>query len=86
EIGLDATSVRTVPVADLTAILLYHVTPGRLAAASVVSTSSLSMANGGTVQVSLQGGNAFVNDARIVQTDVEAENGIIHVIDAVLLP
>jgi uncharacterized surface protein with fasciclin (FAS1) repeats len=36
--------------------------------------------------VSLQGGEAFVNDARIVQTDVEAENGIIHVIDAVLVP
>jgi transforming growth factor-beta-induced protein len=86
EIGLDATSVRAVPVTDLTTILLYHVTPGRLAASSVVSTPSLSMANGGTVQVTVQGADAFVNDARIVQTDVEAENGIIHVIDAVLLP
>jgi transforming growth factor-beta-induced protein len=85
-LGLDATSVAALPVADLTQILLYHVVPGRLAAASVVSRTQLTTAGGGTAQIRLEGGTAFINNARIVATDVEASNGIIHVIDAVLLP
>ena len=52
----------------------------------MVQRSELSAANGGTLQVRLEGGSAYVNDALIVQTDVEADNGIIHVIDAVLMP
>jgi transforming growth factor-beta-induced protein len=85
-LGLDATSVTTLPVADLTEILLYHVAPGRLTAASVLAVNELQMANGGTVTVRVESSGAYVNDSRIVQTDVEADNGIIHVIDAVLLP
>lgn len=86
EINLNAGNIATVSVEDLTAILLYHVAPGRLPASTVVASSQLTMASGGVASISLSGGAAFINDARIVTTDVEASNGIIHVIDAVLLP
>jgi uncharacterized surface protein with fasciclin (FAS1) repeats len=86
ELGLDASNISTVPVADLTAILLYHVAAGRLAASDVVTRTSLTMAGGGTASIRVENGAAFINDARIVLTDVEAVNGIIHVIDTVLLP
>ncbi|HEX6059485.1 MAG TPA: fasciclin domain-containing protein [Gemmatimonadaceae bacterium] len=85
-IGLNEDNIGTVPVDDLTGILLYHVAGGRLTAADVLTEDALTMANGGTAQISVNGGAAFINDAEIVTTDVEASNGIIHVIDAVLLP
>lgn len=85
-IGLNASNIATVPVPDLTAILLYHVAPGRLGSSAVVARSELTMAGGGVTQIRLQNGAAFINQARIVSTDVEATNGVIHVIDAVLLP
>jgi uncharacterized surface protein with fasciclin (FAS1) repeats len=86
ELGLNADNISTVPVADLTAILLYHVAAGRLPASDVVTRTSLTMAGGGTAAVRVENGEAYINDARIVLTDVEAANGIIHVIDTVLLP
>ena len=86
ELGLDAEAVAALPAEDLQNILLYHVATGRYAAADVVQRSEISAANGGTLQVRVEGGAAYVNDALIVQTDVEADNGIIHVIDAVLMP
>lgn len=86
ELGLDATSVTTLPVEDLRNILLYHVVSGRYAAAQVLQRTSLTALNGGELAVRLQGSTAFVNDSRIVQVDVGASNGVIHVIDAVLLP
>jgi uncharacterized surface protein with fasciclin (FAS1) repeats len=85
-LGLDAGNIGTLPVATLRNILLYHVSPGRRAAAAVVSSTRLRMANGGFTTISLRDGGAFINDSRIVGTDVLAGNGIIHVIDAVLLP
>jgi len=85
-LGLDAAGVTGMPVAELTAILLYHVVPGRLAATDVLGRTSLTMAAGGTTAISMRNGAAYINDSRIVATDVDASNGIIHVIDAVLLP
>jgi uncharacterized surface protein with fasciclin (FAS1) repeats len=84
--GLTAANIETVPVDALTGILLYHVAPGRLPAASVVSVNQLTMANGGVARIRVEGGSAYIDDAQIVATDVEASNGIIHVIDAVILP
>lgn len=85
-LGLNAAAVSEMPVADLTAILLYHVVPGRLLAADVLGRSSLTMASGGTTAISARNGAAFINESQIVSTDVEASNGVIHVINAVLLP
>jgi uncharacterized surface protein with fasciclin (FAS1) repeats len=86
ELGLDADNIADLPKDALTNILLYHVAPGRRYAASVVSSNRIRMANGGFTTISLTDGGAYINDSQIVVTDVEASNGIIHVIDAVLLP
>jgi uncharacterized surface protein with fasciclin (FAS1) repeats len=66
-------------------ILLYHVAAGDLRATDVVSRTSLVMANGSAVSISTSGG-AKVNDSNILATDVVARNGVIHVIDTVLIP
>jgi len=70
----------------LTDILLYHVSPGRLFAADVLAEETLPTAQGKNLTVSLNMGNAFVNDSQIIITDILTSNGVIHVIDAVMLP
>lgn len=70
----------------LTRVLTYHLVPGTLDAGAVTGASSLTTVNGAALSVRVEGGSAFVDDARILQTDIEASNGIIHVIDGVLLP
>lgn len=67
-------------------ILLYHVTPGRLYAENVLAASSFTMLNNSTTTIGLSGGNAFINTSQITVTDVQVANGVIHVIDAVLVP
>jgi uncharacterized surface protein with fasciclin (FAS1) repeats len=69
----------------LTAILTYHVVSGKLMASDVVSKSSLKTVQGQSLKVSTSGGPK-VNNANIVKTDIEASNGVIHVIDTVVLP
>jgi uncharacterized surface protein with fasciclin (FAS1) repeats len=86
ELGLDAGNIGMLPADALRNILLYHVTQGRRYASSVVDAKQIRMVNGGFTKVRLMDGAAYIDEARIVATDVEASNGIIHVIDAVLLP
>lgn len=69
----------------LTAILTYHVVPGKLMAADVVRNTQLQTVQGQSITVSTEGG-VRVNDANVVQTDIEADNGVIHVIDRVIMP
>jgi transforming growth factor-beta-induced protein len=70
----------------LSDILLYHVAPGKLMAEEVASMEEIETVLGPTLKVKVDMGNVYVNDAQIILTDIEASNGIIHVIDAVLLP
>jgi len=70
----------------LTDVLLYHVVPGEYMAADVAQATSLDTALGEPLSVRVEGDAVYVNDAMIVTTDVQASNGVIHVIDAVLLP
>jgi uncharacterized surface protein with fasciclin (FAS1) repeats len=69
----------------LTAILTYHVVPGKMMAADVVSKSSLKTVQGQSLQVSTSDG-AKVDNANIIKTDIQTSNGVIHVIDTVVLP
>ena len=69
----------------LTEVLLYHVVPGRISARDLRDGQELTTVQGKTIKITLKG-QRKANDARIRQTDVEASNGIIHVIDAVLMP
>ena len=70
----------------LRAVLLYHVAPGERFAGDVVSSSRIRTVSKGFLWPSLSGGNAYVNDAQILATDIDVSNGVIHVIDRVLLP
>ena len=69
----------------LTAILTYHVVPGMMMAADVVKATSLPTVQGQSLAVMVNGG-VRVDDAHVVQTDIVADNGVIHVIDSVLIP
>lgn len=71
---------------QLRAVLLNHVVPGRLAAADVQGRSSLTTAGGGTLRVRAAGGRVMVGNATVQTANVGASNGVIHVIDKVLLP
>ena len=69
----------------LVAILTYHVVPGSLKAGDVVAAKELKTVNGKAAKISTTGG-AKIDNAGIVATDIECANGIIHVIDSVILP
>ena len=70
---------------QLVAILTYHVVPGKVMAADA-KTMKAKTVNGADLNIKVGGGGVMVNDAKVIKTDVEASNGVIHVIDAVLLP
>jgi uncharacterized surface protein with fasciclin (FAS1) repeats len=72
--------------ARLKSILLYHVVAGEVRAADVVKLTSATTVNGRPVTIAVSGGAVKVNDASVTQTDVGARNGVIHVIDTVLIP
>jgi uncharacterized surface protein with fasciclin (FAS1) repeats len=74
------------PSGDLTQILLYHVVPGKVMAADLSDGMTANTLQGGAVTFSLSDGGAMVNDANIIATDIETSNGVIHVIDSVILP
>ena len=67
-------------------ILSYHVVAGRLPAAEVLKLESAMTISGKEIAISMQDGRAMANQAQIIKTDIESSNGIIHVIDNVLLP
>jgi len=86
-LGLDSGSIGTVPQNVLTDILLYHVARGRRDAADVTSSSQVRTLYGEFIKVSgAQLTDTQGRTANIIVTDVEAANGIIHVIDEVVLP
>lgn len=70
----------------LKAILLYHVVAGKVMAADVVKLSSAKTVEGQEVKIMVNGGSVMINDANVTKTDIETSNGVIHVIDTVLLP
>ena len=72
--------------AKLTAILTYHVVPGKVMAADVVKLKEAKTVNGKAVTITVKGSTVMINDATVTATDIAASNGVIHVIDAVLLP
>jgi uncharacterized surface protein with fasciclin (FAS1) repeats len=69
----------------LTAILTYHVVAGKVMAADVMTLTSATTVQGSDVTINTTEG-VKVNDATVIATDVEATNGVIHVIDTVLMP
>jgi uncharacterized surface protein with fasciclin (FAS1) repeats len=72
--------------AMLRSVLLYHVAKGKLTASKVVKRSSIKTLNGQRVRVRVRDGKVFVGGARVTTPDVAASNGVIHVINKVLIP
>lgn len=70
----------------LTDILLYHVVSGKVMAEDVVELSSADTLAGKAVMIKVDMGNVYINDAMVIITDIEASNGVIHVVDTVILP
>ncbi len=73
-------------VEQLRAILTYHVVPGKVMASQVVGMKSAKTVQGQALAISLMDGTAMVDKAKVIKTDIEASNGVIHVIDTVMLP
>ena len=71
---------------QLKSVLLYHVVPGKVMAADVVKINSAKTAGGAVVPIKVEGGKVYVGPAQVVKTDITATNGVIHVIDTVLIP
>jgi uncharacterized surface protein with fasciclin (FAS1) repeats len=84
--ALGVSGVDQIPVETLRAVLLYHVAPGNRDAASVLASSRVRTLSKGFLVPSVHDGSAWINGARIILPDVHASNGVIHVIDSVLLP
>lgn len=72
--------------AQLTAILTYHVVAGKVMAADVVKLTEAKTVNGKMLKVKVNGGSVMINDAKVTSADIGATNGVIHVIDSVVLP
>jgi len=70
----------------LAAILLYHVVEGRVYSEDALAAKAAKTLQGSTVNISVKDGAAYVEGAKIVTTDIDASNGVIHVIDSVILP
>ena len=72
--------------AKLVAVLTYHVVPGKVMAADVVKLTTAKTVQGGEVTIKVDGDKVMVDGANVVKTDIGCTNGVIHVIDAVILP
>jgi uncharacterized surface protein with fasciclin (FAS1) repeats len=72
--------------AKLKAVLLYHVVSGKATAADVLQLTSAKTLNGKDVRIRVSGSNVFVNNAKVTTPDVMASNGVIHVVNRVLIP
>lgn len=72
--------------AKLQGILTYHVVPGKVMATDVVKLTSAKTVQGKELKIMADGGAVTVNGAKVTKTDIECTNGVIHVIDAVVLP
>jgi|GEM_PF-122373 len=71
---------------NLTAILTYHVVPGEYMASDIADMESLTTVQGEDINVTVENGSVMVDNANVTATDIEASNGVIHVIDSVMLP
>lgn len=70
----------------LAAILTYHVVAGKVTAAQVMKISSAKTVNGQSLAISSDGGTVMVDGAKVIKADIMCSNGVIHVIDTVLMP
>ena len=83
---LGVSGVGDIPVATLRAVLLHHVAPGQRFSSEVVASTRIRMLDKSFTHPAIVGGVPTIDGATIVAADIDVSNGVIHVIDAVLLP
>ena len=83
---LDITAEELLAREDLSNILTYHVVPAKAMSGDLVDGQKIATVNGGEVTVTIENGVVMIDDAKVIAADVEATNGVVHVIDKVLLP
>lgn len=71
---------------QLQAILTYHVVPGKIMAEDAMSADSATTVQGQDITITTMDGSVMIDDATVIQADIETSNGVIHVIDSVLMP
>ena len=71
---------------QLVAILTYHVVAGKVMSTDITGDMQPSTVNGSTLNITLKNGKVMINDATVISADIDADNGVIHVIDKVLIP
>ena len=71
---------------QLVAILTYHVVPGKVMAKDVVNLSEATTVNGADIAIKVMDGKVRINDATVTTADVDTSNGVIHIVDTVILP
>ncbi len=87
--ALPAGTVETLledPMGQLTQILLYHVVNGAALSTDLTNGQMIATINGADVTVTINADGIFINDAQVIIADIPADNGVVHVIDAVLIP
>ena len=84
--GMVETLLKPENKKKLQAVLLYHVVEGEVASDQVVKLTSARSLQGDMIEIRVDDGTVYVDDARVIKPDVRASNGVIHVIDAVMLP
>ena len=86
-LGADAVASVLADKELLTSILTYHVVAGKVLAADVVNLTTATTVQGSDISISVKDGKVYLNDTiEVIMTDIEASNGVIHVIDGVLMP
>ena len=76
----------TDPSGDLTDILKYHVVSGKAMSSSLTNGQVITTILGENITVTINNDGVFINNAKVIVVDIEADNGVVHVIDAVLIP
>jgi uncharacterized surface protein with fasciclin (FAS1) repeats len=86
KLGLNASNIGSLPKGTLTNILLYHVAHGRRPSTDLLYASQIRMLNGQFASLKVMSSTLYVNSSAVISADVFASNGVIHVIDTVLMP
>ena len=84
--GTVASLLKAENKSKLSGILTYHVVSGKVMAADVVKLTSAKTVQGGEVTIKVEGDKVMVDGATVTKTDIECSNGVIHIIDSVILP
>jgi uncharacterized surface protein with fasciclin (FAS1) repeats len=74
------------PTGELANILLYHVVSGKALSSDLSNGQTITTLNGDKVEVMIKGGKAYIDNAQVTVADIKADNGVVHVINAVMIP